>query len=258
MTSANLRMHQPEASVARPAVIFTPDLVDTGRGKTEREYSVRANYADAIIEAGGSALIIPLDERQLKAVLELADGVVISGSGPGECVAPERIAFERNLIEYALKAGKPMLGICHGMQVIGEHLGGRIVRDLPQLSGEITPHIPRTVPDRLAHHIDVAPDSLISEWSDGTRVRVNSLHRHTLTGQGRFRIAARADDGIIEAIEGIEGAFCLGVQWHPEYQLTDLDRNIMRAFVAACRKSAAQRAGARMIEAPAVRSTGEC
>jgi enamine deaminase RidA (YjgF/YER057c/UK114 family) len=57
------------------------------------------------------------------------------------------------------------------------------------------------------------------------------LHRHALTGSGRFHIVARAPDDVIEAFAGDTAGFCLGVQWHPEYRLTALDRQILKAFV---------------------------
>lgn len=219
----------------RPLILLVPDIVDGDRGATEREYSLRANYVEAIIEAGGLALVAPPDARRLGEIVDLAAGIVITGSGAGAAVAPERIAFERRLIADTLGAGKPLLGICHGMQMIGEHLGGQIDRDPPGLAGETTPHLPRSVPDRTAHPVAVAPESLIAGWTDGAPVLVNSLHRHILTGTGRFRVSARAPDGVAEAIEGLGPGFCLGVQWHPEYRLTGLDRRLLEAFVAACR-----------------------
>ncbi|MGO8425933.1 gamma-glutamyl-gamma-aminobutyrate hydrolase family protein, partial [Rhizobium ruizarguesonis] len=57
-----------------------------------------------------------------------------------------------------------------------------------------------------------------------------------------FRVAARAPDGTIEAFEGDTDGFCLGIQWHPEYRLSELDRNIMRAFVDRSAKAAVRKA----------------
>ncbi|WP_244519830.1 MULTISPECIES: Atu1372/SO_1960 family protein [unclassified Ensifer] len=67
------------------------------------------------------------------------------------------------------------------------------------------------------------------------------MHRHALTGTGRFRVVARAPDGVIEAFEGDTPGFCLGIQWHPEYRLSDFDRAIFRIFVERSADGASRR-----------------
>jgi gamma-glutamyl-gamma-aminobutyrate hydrolase PuuD len=222
-------------------VLLTPDLVEPETEEAERRYALRANYAEAIATAGGIPLILPFEREQIASVLEIADGVVITGTGPGAQVARHRVEFERELIGKTLEAGKPLLGICHGMQLIGEYLGGHVLRDVPELLAEVTPHIPSAIPNRLAHDILIEADSNLARWADRPTGRVNSLHRHVLAGAGRFRVTARAEDGIVEAIEGLGGGFCLGVQWHPEYGLTRLDRRILDAFIECCAEAAAAR-----------------
>ena len=232
------------ATPRRPVVLMTADLdlaAAQGGGHAEREYRLRANYAEAVAEAGGLPLILPFHKDQLDEVLCLADGVLVTGTAPGAAVAPERLAFEQRLVAGAIASGLPLLGICHGMQLIGECLGGRVVRDDPKLLAPVTPHIPAPVPDVLAHAVELQSGSQLAAWYPARRLKVNSLHRHALAEGGRYRVAARADDGVVEAIEGLDPGFCLGVQWHPEYRLTDLDRCILQHFVA----QSAARAGLR-------------
>ncbi|CAN7605903.1 Atu1372/SO_1960 family protein [Pararhizobium sp. LjRoot255] len=224
-----------DAGHARPPVILiTPDLCTEDLAETEHQYVVRTNYAEAIKEAGGLALILPYHLDHMVAALALCDGVLVTGAQPGAEVAKQRSAFERALVNQALVEGKPLLGICHGMQLIGEHLGGSFAKDLPDLATGTTAHLPYAVPDRLAHEIAITPGSLLAEWHGGTTAEVNSLHRHALTGAGKFNVLASAPDGVTEAFEALGDTFCLGVQWHPEYRLTELDRQILKGFVAKC------------------------
>lgn len=215
-----------------PVILMTPDLLETSVAATEREYVVRVNYAEAIAKAGGIPLILPYELDSMSAALAIADGILITGARPGVEVPAQRSAFEKALVRQALDLGKPLLGICHGMQLIGESLGGTFVTDLPARSaGDETAHMPRDIPDDLAHEITIDPNSVLSASKGDGKASVNSLHRHALTGSGQFRVVARAPDGVIEAIEGETSGFTLGVQWHPEYRLTDLDRHVIETFV---------------------------
>lgn len=219
----------------KPVILMTPDLHMAESAWSEREYAVRANYAEAMAEAGAIPLILPYEPQTMVSAVTLADGILITGAMPGAEVALVRREFERTLVELAIEAGKPLLGICHGMQLIGEHLGGTFVAALPDgLDAPPTDHMPGFLPDDLAHGILLEPESELAEWVGSGPAQVNSLHRHMLTGTGRFRVSARAPDGVIEAFEGTTDGFCLGIQWHPEYRLTEFDRAILRNFVERC------------------------
>jgi len=229
MTTSTRERHPADR---RPIILMTPDFKLSAEGWTEREYVVRANYAEAISDAGGTAFILPYETLDVAAALELADGVMITGSTPGLEATQQRRDFELELVRHTLQAGKPLLGICHGMQLVGEWLGGTFVTSLPGTSGTAAvDHLPAAVPDRPAHWVTIDPQSELAKVVCEGEIEVNSLHRHSLVGEGRFRVAARARDGIIEALEGEGSGFCLGVQWHPEYRLTDADRAILRDFV---------------------------
>lgn len=221
---------------ARPVVLLTPDLMHADGG--EPQYLVRTHYAAAVMAAGGTPVIAPLEPDLIGPLLAMADGIVLTGSSPGVEVAPARSAFERQLVAQALRIGLPLLGICHGMQLLGECLGGRVLRDLPDLHRPVTLHMPGPVPDHVAHAIYILPDSLLARCAGPDPVpgpvAVNSLHRHVLEAGGRVRVVACAPDGVVEAIEATGDGFCLGVQWHPEYGLTEFDRRLVSAFVTAC------------------------
>ena len=49
-------------------------------------------------------------------------------------------------------------------------------------------------------------------------------------------VNAIAEDGIIEGIELDSHKFFLGIQWHPEFFISNYDKKIFKAFVKACQK----------------------
>jgi len=210
-----------------PVILITPDI----ERLSENAYTVRANYAEAISEAGGLPLILPYEASALDAVFAIADGVLITGTAPGVEADSGRRAYEIMLIERAIQLKKPLLGICYGMQLIGECLGGKCIKSLPQNANENVQHLPQPIPNILAHTIQLDPNSRLGAMLGKPETQVNSLHRHALAEGGRFRVVARASDGVIEAFEGDTPGFCLGLQWHPEYRLSMFDRGIFEMFV---------------------------
>jgi gamma-glutamyl-gamma-aminobutyrate hydrolase PuuD len=217
----------------RPVILMTCDVGVDDNQPSETMLRLRHNYGVAIHAAGGLALILPPEAKILPAALALCQGVLLTGSDAGVTVLPLRAAFEQALIEQALALNLPILGICHGMQALGMALGGGITRDDPALLSTGSTHLPHAIPDAPAHEVTFAPGSLLASVAVRQRVMVNSLHRHRLHGAGRFSVTAKAPDGVIEGIESPATPFCIGVQWHPEYRLTETDKGVLQAFVAA-------------------------
>lgn len=226
---------RPAARSASPTIAITPDCQIDPAAPTESTYVVRMNYAAALAEAGALPVVLPYLGDRLDEVVARFDGFLISGSTPGISEMPGRTAFERALIEAALAAGKPVLGICNGMQMIGLALGAHLIDRLVPPAKVGPDHLPQPVPLALAHPIDLSPGSRIGELAGSASTWVNSLHRQAIGPDGRFRVAARAADGVVEAIEGHGPGYMLGTQWHPEYRLTELDRALLADFVAAAR-----------------------
>lgn len=231
-----------ECAVSRhevPLIAITPDCDVNADAPTEATYLVRMNYASALADAGALPVILPYLPERIDEVVARFDGFVISGSTPGISEMPGRTDFELALIEAASAAGKPVLGICNGMQMIGIALGARLIDQLPSpRSGEID-HLPRAVPLAMAHVIELDPASRIGQLAQAGSAEVNSLHRQAIEPYGRFRVVATAPDGVVEAIEGFGDGYVLGTQWHPEYRLTELDRALLADFVAAAMQSGA-------------------
>lgn len=227
----------------------------------DREWSppfvgLRKTYIDAVASAGGAPLLIPLvgDEDALRAVYEQIDGLLLSGGGDvdpriyGEepipelgAVDPLRDRVELLLARWAAADGKPVLGICRGVQVINVALGGSLFQDIPaQIGGELAHNGSAAAQNwaHMAHDLRIAPESQLAELFGTTSLPTNSLHHQSIKAVAPgLRPVAWAPDGVVEALEGEGGAFLIGVQCHPEALQAEADprwRALFERFVASC------------------------
>lgn len=160
-----------------------------------------------------------------------------------------RDRYEIALVEAFLAAGKPVLGICRGVQLLNVAMGGTLWQDLPsQLGGEVV-HRDHEPYDRNRHDVELQPGTALGALygvpatGDARRVTISSVHHQAVRDVGHDLVveAVSADDGLVEALRlDRPGAWALGVQWHPEFtdpsDQTVLDRRpLMDAFLAACR-----------------------
>jgi putative glutamine amidotransferase len=215
-------------------------------------------YMRAITQAGGVPLLIPplTEEDALAAVFAKLDGLLLTGGGDIEprYYGAERLAVcgpaetsrditELALTKRALEQKLPMLGVCRGHQMLNVALGGTLVQDihsaLPQAMRHDRLDHPR---DWRAHTIAVEAGSRLEEILGTREHRVNSLHHQALDTLGKgVRVLARADDGVVEAMEVRGQPFALAVQFHPE-ELVATDepsRRLFAAFVGACQQRGA-------------------
>ncbi|MFH8366985.1 gamma-glutamyl-gamma-aminobutyrate hydrolase family protein [Streptomyces sp. NPDC018031] len=198
-----------------------------------------AGYHRLVQRTGGLAAQLPPDDpRAAAAVVSRLDGLVIAGGPDVEPVrygcaphprtgppARERDTWELALIEAALAAGLPLLGVCRGMQLLNVALGGTLVQHLEGHGGP---------PGVFAHHeVKPVPGTLLARLLPEP-VTVPTYHHQALDRLGSGLVpAAYADDGTVEAVELPDAAaFTLGVQWHPE---AGDDPRVMAALVAAAR-----------------------
>lgn len=151
-------------------------------------------------------------------------------------VNERRDEFEFGVIEKALEADIPILGICRGMQVMNVCLGGSLIVDLP--AAGYKDHSEKNGNVNL-HSIEIVEHSMIGAMhlEGGARI-VNSAHHQAVDELGRGLMAsAESTDGVIEAAEWIlkgNMPFLLLVQWHPE-RMKDFDnpccKNIAERFL---------------------------
>ncbi|MCS7187656.1 MAG: gamma-glutamyl-gamma-aminobutyrate hydrolase family protein, partial [Armatimonadota bacterium] len=144
--------------------------------------------------------------------------------------------FEIALVRAMAEANKPVLGICHGCQLLNIAFGGTLVQDIP--SQWISP-LTHKLPDRpwfSEHEVEIVAGSLLWDWLQTSRIIVKSAHHQAIARVGNgLKVVAWAPDKVIEAIEASNGKFIVGVQWHPEAQLNaEHAQRLFSAFVQAC------------------------
>jgi putative glutamine amidotransferase len=231
----------------QPLVGIPLCLDDRGRWREGRTYHyVHAAYARAIERAGGLAVYLPL-QSDVRALIERVDALLVPGGDdllPPRAYPPDvrfdpvpdgQLAFDRALLGSALARDLPVLGICYGMQLLALAHGGTlhydIATDLPAAGAH-------RLPERDGRHaLAIAPNTRLAAIAGASRARVGSRHHQAVSETGReLCVAARAEDGVIEAIERPAGAFCVGVQWHPETDADALSEALFQAFVAAAKR----------------------
>lgn len=199
-----------------------------------------AGYPRLVQRAGGLAAMLPPDspERAAATVARL-DGLVIAGGPDVEPIrygaerdprtgpaAAARDSWELALIEAALTAGVPLLGICRGMQLLNVAVGGTLVQHIDghaETPGVFGHHPVKPVPGTL--YAAAVPEE----------TSVPTFHHQCVDRLGAgLTVSAWAADGTPEAVELPSADWVLGVQWHPEMG-TDL--RVMRALVEAAAKA---------------------
>ena len=208
---------------------------------TEQACKLAEGYYKSVVAAGGVPVIIPpvSDPDVILNTLCRLDGLILSGGGDhnplwvGEQPSPKLgdVCGERDLPELlitqlAYNRQLPILGICRGIQTLAVALGGHVAQDIGDIQEvKHSQSADRTTP---THTVTIEQDSTLyrlyqesslpsSFEGTGGRLFVNSFHHQAVSDAGpKFRVVARATDGIIEAIESAEHKSILGVQWHPE------------------------------------------
>lgn len=209
------------------------------------------SYTNAVIAAGGLPVPIPSSypKEVLRDLYSRLDGILFSGGGDISLeyfkgdphpriggIDNDRDLTEITLARAAVEDGKPVLGICRGIQVINVALGGTLYTHIPaQLPGALDHDYPGDLRRELVHLVNVDESAQVAGIFGETLLRVNSLHHQGVKDLApSLRAAGYAPDGLIEAVELPGHPYAVGVQWHPEW-LTDQPamQRLFKSFVDA-------------------------
>ena len=201
-------------AVERRPVVAIADYLETNG-----VVSAKRGMTEALREAGFAPVVLPeTDRTTAQEILSHCDAVMIGGGIKGQDYN-RRCAFEDVVISLAAERNLPIVGICHGAQIINRHFGGAIGK-VPSNGPVVHKDVARfeRTGERAEHDATVLPgDSLMARVFGVGVVRINSSHTmHCRKLADGFRVTARAADGVIEAYEHASRPI-YGFQFHPEY-----------------------------------------
>lgn len=218
------------------------------------------DYVESVKRAGGEPTVLdPSDDpvRSLDRVdaLLLTGGLDVDPALYGEAAHPTtevdhvRDRFEIPLSRAAVARDMPLFAICRGVQVLNVAAGGTLVQDIPSAVTSELAHSIDAPKDHMAHAVRVTPGTRLAASLGAApsleTCAVNSRH-HQAVGRvaPSFVVSAVSEDGVVEAIERPEAAFCVGVQWHPEnFWKTGEFAGLFGDFVAAATRRKARADG---------------
>ncbi|MFF0299020.1 gamma-glutamyl-gamma-aminobutyrate hydrolase family protein [Kitasatospora sp. NPDC004614] len=201
--------------------------------RSVQSHAVHQAYVEQVARAGGVPIIIPFgDEKLCEPILSALDGLLLTGGediDPAHAAGtprqegydyhPERDAFELRLVELALDAGMPTLGICRGCQVLHVAAGNRLIPHIPdETDGSVSHRL--SVSESSRHRVDLVAGGEVARAYGERSLLVTSYHHQGLAmperADPRWRATAHSDDSLVEAIEFTGDSWVVGVLWHPE------------------------------------------
>ena len=211
------------------------------------------DYLDGIRAAGGIPVVLPLvaGEADIERLAGTFDGFLFTGGNDvsptvyGEedrtgliVPCPERDSLELSLFKAALNAGKPIFGICRGIQFINAALGGTLWQDLPSEHPSDIIHRQEKPYDNPVHQVRL--EGSLKGLLGKDSLMVNSHHHQAVRDLAPgLTPTAFAPDGIVEAAEMVSPSrFILAVQWHPEFLFRKDPDNLLifKHFISRCRR----------------------
>lgn len=197
------------------------------------DITLRDKYYEQIVKAGGIPLIIPpvSNDDVIEETVLSVDALLLTGGADHDPkwqneepspllgnVNEIRDYPELQITKIAYRHQMPILGICRGVQTMAIALGGHVLQDI-SLGHETTlQHSQAEEREVKTHSVEIKKDTVLYSIYNTEKIEVNSFHHQSVDRSGEwFDIIARAEDGVVEAIESNEFKPMIGVQWHPEW-----------------------------------------
>lgn len=240
--------------MTKPFIGITCDYMISEAGMSlgqERNF-VTKEFIDAVIEAGGVPILIPIinKEEDMLKIMDVIDGIILSGGfdvnpiyygeEPSKHVGftyTPRDLCELFIVKAAIEKDMPILGISRGQQIMTVAFGGKLYQDISELSDSYINHMQRASINDIGHYVDVKPNTRLHKIFDTDRLLVNSFHHQAAKDvPPNFVVCAVSSDGIIEAIEH-KSKPIMAVQWHPEIMVKKhpIMLRIFDEFIKSCK-----------------------
>ena len=231
MQDFNLSSHLDNIYATFPEADHRPLIGLTGNC-ADIDVTIRNYYHKQIVAAGGVPVIIPpvADKDVIINTLERLDAIILTGgadynplwAGEEPSAKLHHINAQRDLPELlitrlAYNRNIPMLGICRGIQTLAMALDGKVIQDISETIPNTIKHSQDADTCEPTHSVSVAEGSMLHDVYGKDKLYVNSFHHQAVGDCGpKFIVTAKANDGVVEAIESSEYRKIMGVQWHPE------------------------------------------
>ena len=234
-----------------PLIGLTLDSEAAGGYSKFPWYALRQNYCSSVSEAGGVPLVLPHEPAAVERYIDLLDGLIVTGGAfdvdpalfgaeakhASVTTKDARTQFEWAITKGMLARNKPVLGICGGQQLLNVVLGGTLIQHIPDAVPDALAHEQPNPRDQAGHTVRIAAGSRLHAIVGRDELPVNSAHHQAVDKPAPGCIVdALAPDGVIEGIEHPDYRFCIGVQWHPEFFISEGDRALYAAFIAEARR----------------------
>ena len=235
----------------QPLIGLTMDKEAAGNYSKFPWYALRVNYAGCVTDSGGIPVGLPYALDLAESYADKLDGLIVTGgafdldpklygaSDTHDAVVTkvDRTQFEMVLTRAMLARNRPVLGICGGQQLLNVIFGGTLIQHIPDEAPSEINHEQPNPRNESGHAVNVLEGAQLAQIIGSNRLPVNSAHHQAILDVAdNLMIGALADDGIVESIEHPGYSFCIGVQWHPEFFISNGDRAILKAFIDASRK----------------------